>query len=294
MKKLFFGIVLLICGGLIWLLFVKSADYTVSIETKTVPGVVNQTIKTWNQTLEFSEIQQQDYKNLSQTIKFNDSTFLVEWNITGIHDSLSEIKIGFSDKNSGPMTRLTHLFTETDFEKRARLTALDFNENLKNHLDNFRVKVIGESTIDSTYYAYVTEETTQIGKASGMMRNYSYVSTFLAEKKVELNGLPIVEITEWDRDQDRIKFNFCYPVKYSDSFPEHEEIAFKLLKSQKALKAIYNGNYISSDRAWYYLMEYAERNKISVDPKPVEFFFNNPNMGGNSMEWSAEVYMPIK
>lgn len=294
MKKLVTGIAIMLLGGMIWLLFLKPADYIVNIETKTVPGVVNQIIKTWSQTIEFSELEQQDYQNLNQSIKFNDSTFLITWNISAVNDSLSRVKIGFSVKNAGPLARLVNLFSETDFEKRAKHTALGFNKNLKYHVDNFRVEIIGESKIDSTYYAYVPIETTQLGKARGMMRNYSYISNFLAENQVELNGLPLVQITEWDREQDRIKFNFCYPVKYSDSFPKHEEISFKLLKGQKALKAIYNGNYISSDRAWYYLMDYAERNQISIDPKPVEFFFNNPNMGGNSLDWSAEVYMPIK
>lgn len=294
MKKTVIGILVLLLGGMIWLLFVKPADYTVNIETKTVPGVVNQIIKTWSQTIEFSEIKQEDYQNLNQTIKFNDSTFLVDWNITAVNDSMSRVRIGFSEKNTGHLARLINLFSESDFEKRAKHTALDFHENLKYHVDNFRVKVVGESKIDSTYCACVPVETRQIGKARAMMRNYSYISNFLAEKMVELNGLPIVEITAWDREQDRLKFNFCYPVKYSDSFPAHEEIAFKLLKGQKALKAIYNGNYISSDRAWYYLMNYAEKNQINIDPKPVEFFFNNPNMGGNALKWTAEIYMPIK
>jgi hypothetical protein len=31
-----------------------------------------------------------------------------------------------------------------------------------------------------------------------------------------------------------------------------------------------------------------------VEPKPIEFFFNNPNMGGDALRWKAEVFLPIK
>jgi len=60
------------------------------------------------------------------------------------------------------------------------------------------------------------------------------------------------------------------------------------------LKAIYNGNYITSDRAWYALLDYAAKNGIAVTGLPIEIFNNNPNMGTNELEWETEIFMPLK
>ena len=62
----------------------------------------------------------------------------------------------------------------------------------------------------------------------------------------------------------------------------------------KAIKATYNGNYITSDRAWYALLDYAEKNDILIDKKPLEVFYSNPNFGGDELLWEAEIFMPIK
>ena len=69
--------------------------------------------------------------------------------------------------------------------------------------------------------------------------------------------------------------------------------AKKQQESVKALKATYNGNYITSDRAWYALLEHAERNAIKVSETPIEVFYNNPNFGGDELQWNAEIFMPL-
>ena len=59
------------------------------------------------------------------------------------------------------------------------------------------------------------------------------------------------------------------------------------------MKAEFNGNYIFSDRAWYELRDYAEKKGLKVTDKPLEIFFNNPNMGGDELQWKADIYMPL-
>ncbi|MEH6777641.1 MAG: AraC family transcriptional regulator, partial [Maribacter arcticus] len=68
---------------------------------------------------------------------------------------------------------------------------------------------------------------------------------------------------------------------------------YKKLETTKGIKAIYNGNYITSDRAWYALLRYAKTNGLNVAPNPIEIFYNNPDMGGNSLNWKTEVYLPL-
>ena len=294
MKKLWIVISLVFLGLISWFLFIKPYHYRVSMKTKTIPGIFNQTLKTWSGSLDRSNISQgKDMNSLKQTLVFNDSVFVFDYSVTPVHDSLSEVKIDISYEKSGPMFRMANLFGQTDFEKRSKNTVLNLNDILKEHLSSFRVRIEGAAELKDTYCAFVVLESSQLQKARGMMSNNSLLSSYLLENKVELNGLPFVEITEWDRENDQIKYNFCYPIVKSDTLPQDDLILFKQVDQKKAIKAIYNGNYISSDRAWYYLLEYAKKNNIAVDSRPVEIFFNNPSMGGDELEWVAEVYMPL-
>ncbi len=125
------------------------------------------------------------------------------------------------------------------------------------------------------------------------MQNYSLLSNSLVEHDLELNGKPVVVINEWDQKNDRIQYDFCYPIVKPDSLPEIPYISYREIEGGRAIKAVYNGNYISSDRAWYALLDYAKNEKLEVEPTPFEIFFNNPSMGGNELSWRAEIFMPL-
>lgn len=295
MKKITSIIGIILIGLLLWYMFIKPYDYLVTLEAKTSSGAINQTIKTWSISLDNSTIiEQTDIKNLKQKIKFNDSTYIYEWNITTINDSISKIKVFIKDVNYSLKNKITIPFSNTDFEKRTKNALMDFNKKLSEHIKKFKVTIKGESKLKSTYCAYVPLKSTQMGKALGMMKNYSLLSTILVENNVELNGKPFIEITHWDMNKDSINFNFCYPIIKNDSLPVHKLIKYKLLEDKNALKAIYNGNYITSDRAWYVLIDYAKKKNIKIEKKPIEIFYNNPNMGGNELNWKTEIYLPIK
>jgi effector-binding domain-containing protein len=285
---------ILLIGFLVWYLFLKPYDYLVSFTAKTFPGTINQTIKTWNTSIKGASIKKSaDILHLDQAIPYADSTFLYQWEIKPITDSTSAIKVYVTDLDHSLQNRLTYPFFHTDFEKRVKNSMLDFNEKLKEHISRFKVKIVGESEIEETFCAYISIESTQIGKAMGMMKNYSLLTSTLLANKTELNGKPFIVINEWNMANDSIKYDFCYPIKKNDSLTKHPLLSYKEIKSQKALKAIYNGNYISSDRAWYALLDYAKKHEIEVDERPFEIFHNNPNMGGDELEWTADIYMPV-
>jgi effector-binding domain-containing protein len=182
----------------------------------------------------------------------------------------------------------------TDFEKRTQNTITDFIGKLKEHLNKIRVRVIGIDSTRTTYCAYIPMKGLQIEKARGMMQNYSLLTSVLSAENIEMNGTPFVEITNWNTQNDSIAYNFCFPVIKSDSLPIDPLIKYKQYNGVKALKASYNGNYITSDRAWYALLEYAENNGIEIANKPLEVFYSNPNFGGDELQWEAQIYLPIK
>lgn len=286
------GIVLL-CF-LIWYFFLKPYDYLVSFKAKTFPGTINQSVKAWTISLDGATMEKtSNILQFDQTIPYNDSTFLYQWSINPINDSTSMVKVYVSDLDHSFNNRLTYPFYHTDFEKRVKNSMLDFNAKLKDHISKFSVKIDGESEIKEIFCAYVSIESSQIQKAFGMMKNYSFLSDFLTSSNAELDGRPFVIINDWDKENDFIKYDFCFPIKNNDSLVEHPVISYKLIKRQKALKATYHGNYIYSDRAWYALLDYAKEFNIPVESKPIEIFQNNPNIGGDELQWTAEVFMPI-
>ncbi|MGB5172050.1 GyrI-like domain-containing protein [Eudoraea sp.] len=295
MKKTFLVLIALLFMGVLWYLFVKPYDYIVTFKARTFPGAINQSLKIWGNSLKEAQlINQEDLTHLTYNLTFNDSTYLYQWNIIPLTDSTSKVEVYVKDIRHSLKNKIAIPFSNTDFEKRTIKTVKDFNEKLNEHIDKFRVKIIGEDELFATYCAYVTVKTTQFGKAQGMMYNYPLLNTILANNGIELNGRPFVEVTEWDRETDSIQFDFCYPIIKSDSLPQHPDLKYKQINSKKALKAIYNGNYITSDRAWYALLDYAAKNNQELEELPIEVFFNNPNMGGNELSWKAEIYMPIR
>ena len=125
------------------------------------------------------------------------------------------------------------------------------------------------------------------------MQNYGLLATVMGSNDVKLNGPPFVEITNWDMQTDSIAYNFCFPIIRSEKLPNHPIIKYKRVFANKALKATYNGNYITSDRAWYTLLKKAKDENKDIELTPIEYFHNNPNFGGDALRWKAEIYMPL-
>lgn len=296
MKKPVYAIVFVLIGGLLWYLFIKPSDYTIRFEANAIPGTINQSLKLWDQTLDtVRKIQQEgDLYHLSQEVKFGDSIHSYQWNIKPLTDSTSKVVVNIKDKQHSFTNKIQVPFKENNFIKRSKKTVLDFMENLDDHTQKFKVTIVGVEDIPSKYLAYVPVKVTQFQKAGGMMKNFSYLTNELYVNGVELDGPPMIEIIKWDRENDSLYYNFGQPIIRSERLPMGTDIEYKRIFSKRALKAEYNGNYITSDRAWYALLDYAEKNDIEVEAKPVEIFYNNPNTGGAELTWKAEIYLPIK
>ena len=295
MKKISAIVGFLSVGFLLWYLIIKPYDYLVTFKIKTTAGTINQSIKLWNTSIENSRpIQQENLKNLTQQIIIKDSTYNYEWSISSLNDSISKVSVYVTDIDHSFANKISIPFGTTDFEKRTQNTITDFIEKLKEHLSKTRVSEVVVDSTRSTYCAYIPMKGLQIEKASGMMQNYSLLTSVLSVENIEMNGTPFVEITNRNTQNDSITYNFCFPVIKSDSLPKDARIEYKQYNGVKALKAIYNGNYITSDRAWYALLDYAENHDIVVAKKPLEVFYSNPNFGGDELQWKAEIFIPIK
>lgn len=294
MKLLKWGSILVAIGALLWYLFVKEYDYQINFEAKTTVGTVNQSLKSWNSSLENPQpIQQISENELLQIILKKDTVYEFLWKIEP-KDSLVKVTSFVKSSSEGLKNRLLIPFTETTFEKTSTQIVKTFLTNLTTHLKEINITIEGEETSPNTYAACVHIKTLQIRKAKGMMENFSLLSGFIADQHLDPNGRPFLEVTSWNRAADSLSYRFCFPFTLTDSLPTHPLISIEKITSKKSLKATYNGNYITSDRAWYALEAYAKKNNIPIDLHPIEVFHNNPNMGGDERQWVTDVYLPIK
>ncbi len=294
MKKLLLALFVIGIIVLGWFLFLKPGDFTARITSKTNVGTIEQSIKNWQASAPVSRVTLSENKaKLIQEFSAQDSLHIYEWNVTRINDTVSEIIVHVTDPEHSISNRLKGLVSETDFEKKSKAIILEFHTKLEDHLDRINIKIDGEDTLPEKFYAYTELEGPQILKANGMMKDISHLQNAMVRYNIEMKGDPFVRITEWNRETDSIRYQFAFPIIKEDSLPEIIDIKYATRPEIKALKATYNGNYITSDRAWYTLLEYAKTNKIEIDPRPIEVFYNNPSMGGDESRWKAEIFMPI-
>ncbi|WP_088339681.1 GyrI-like domain-containing protein [Robiginitalea sediminis] len=290
--KVLGGILLLALAGY---LFVYPNDYIVRFEARTFPGPINQTIKIWHEEVGVADspVTQEDLYHLEQLVQAGDSVHRYRWEIEPLTDSTSRVTVKVRDMDHSLMNKLKVPFGGSAVEMASKRYVKEFAESLKTHIEQFRVRIVGEAETPSTFYAYVNLTTSQHKKAAGMMDNYMLLSNLLYQNQVTLNGPPMIVVNRWEQEKDSLNYNFCFPIIRSDHLPQHPEVSYKRIFPERALKAEYYGNYITSDRAWYALLDYAEQNGIPVDPTPVEVFYNNPNTGGDMLNWKAEIYLPI-
>ncbi|MBO0590732.1 GyrI-like domain-containing protein [Cellulophaga sp. E16_2] len=295
MKKKIISILSIISiGGLIWYLFIKPYDYLVRFKTNTNVGVINQALKAWSNSYTDSKIQFSDNLNmLSQQIDLGEDTYTYEWIIEPTTDSTSFVKAYATDTKNSLINKLKIPFTETTIEKKVKENISEFNTYLIEHLKNFKVGTVVQEKLPSKYVAYVSIKTTQNKKVGGMMKNHPYLDNIMATNKIKPDGLPFIEVTYWNTKNDSIYYDFCYPIIKEDRLPYFKDIKYRRFEGGNMLKTEYNGNYITSDRAWYKLMNTAKSKNISVKKLPIEVFYTNPNFGGNELEWKAEIFMPI-
>ena len=295
MKKVIWtltGVAVLILG---WYLFIKPFEFEVKFESKTLPGDIIQTIRIWDRSMENAVIEKVDsIYSLTQKITWRQRSYVYTWNFKLADDSTTQVNIQITEPGRKIRNKLLVPFTNQYIEQDAKDIAQQFYNILKEHLRITKVTMFGETEFESAFCVCSTLETKQIEKANGMMRDFDLLTSFIMGNHLAANGKPIVQITEWDHNQDKLKFDFCFPIVKSDSLPSSQLVFYKEIKGGKVLKAEYNGNYITSDRAWYALQKFAKDNGYEVSGLPMEQFFNNPNLGLKEREWRADIYLPVK
>lgn len=293
-------IALVMVGVLSWHFIIKSYNYRISFITKDPAGLVYSNLLAWQAVKNMEDsssvsIQERvPFESLTQQLSIKDSLFEYRWKIEPETDSTTRVTAYVTDLNNRWIQNLYTPVYKNEFVKRNLSVVQDLGEEWINYRDRYRVGAVEEAAVESRYCAYLTVETTTSQKARTMITNIADVMGYINTNALELVGDPFLQVTKWDRATDSISFDFCFPIKRTDSLPASKVVKFKEVAAFNGIKTIFNGNYSISDKSWYWLIRHANNNNLEVDYLPFEIYKNDPHMGGDPLQWDAEVYLPLK
>lgn len=280
--------------AVVYYLFLLSYEFKIRFSAKTLPGDVIQTLRIWSRSLDSAQIIEVDsFSHVRQRVSFEGREYLYNWNFE-YRDSSTFIDVEISEPSHRVGNKLRVLIGDPPVEKDGGEIVRKFYDVLKYHLNLTKVKMIGEEEHGPEFCLCRSLEKSQLDKAQGMMENYLYMSTFIEGSGMKMTGLPSVRLNHWSHSQGQLKYDFCFPVMETNSLPVADGLEYKHFDGFYAVKAQYNGNYITSDRAWYELYHYANKRGYIVKGLPVEYFMDNPNFGTKEINWRAEIFLPIE
>ncbi len=285
-----------------WYLFIKESDYDITFNAKTATGTIFQGIQEWSTAQHKSKnenytiLEKRNFDYIKQLMKNGNEEIEYTWNLKSINDSTSFVSIGIKDLNHSLYNRLTTLpFVPTKFKTEQIEKIKAFKMGLEEHLSNFKIRIDGEKSSKEIYVAYISLKSVLQEKAQTMIENDPIIVGYLDKNKIEIIGFrPYLEITDWDQDKEIVHFNYCFPIPKDTKYVPDSHVKFKTIPAKKGLQATYFGNFRTSDRAWFSLLDYAKKHDIKFDAKPLEHFLDNPFNGGNELEWKTEIIIPFE
>lgn len=299
-KKILVGCTVLLAVFLGCYFLIKQSDYTIHFKVKAARATVIQGLAEWTViqqqkgNAKYELTQKTSRSALTYTLTQGEKKMIYDWKFSSINDSIVKVSVAISDSKHSFYNKITVPFFETDFKKEQLGKITDFKKGLEAHLKNFKVKIEGTGNSDEEFVAYVALKSVMQEKAQTMIANDATITGFLYTNNIKITGRPYVEVTNWNQEKETLEFNYCFPVAKNTKIIPDAVVKFKTLPVIKGLKATYYGNFRTSDRAWFTLQDYAERNGITLENKILEHFMANPFNGGDELEWETKVIIPFQ
>ena len=292
--------VLVVCvlGLGIWYFLIKDYQYQVSFTSDQPQGVLFHHVLDWENynrsNAEISVVSEKKYSEIVQRIQSADSSFLYTWRFQKTSGNDTKVTAYIKDEKNDFIQKLKVPFGNNDFINGSVNNVKTVAEAQKLSAETYKFHSISDSLVQPKYCAFLPLESSVRQKAPAMLKAISTIMDYIKGNDIALTGDPFLEVTQWNEDDETIKFNFCFPIKQLDSMPSHPAVQFKTTEAFNGIKAEFNGNYRISDYAWYYLIEHAEKNQLEVERLPFEIYLNDPHSGGDPINWKAHIFLPLK
>ena len=298
-KKIILAIFVLFGLFLIWYLFIKKSDYIITFKANTATGVVYQGINEWvkaevkNTGETFKLLHNNKFDALQYEVSKGSKSVIYDWEINPINDSVTSIKVGITEPSRSFINRISVPFLMTDFKTEQLKTIQAIKDDLTEHLSNFKVAKITEGTTEEVFVAYINLKSVLQEKAQNMIMDDPKVTGYLYRNTIKIMGKPYVEINSWDLDTEKLDFNYCFPIDKNTKYIPDEFVKFKSIPPKKGLKVSYFGNFRTSDRGWFAILDYAKKRDLKLDLRPIENYMANPFNGGVELEWETKIMIPF-
>lgn len=299
-KKIIIGLSVLFSLLLIWYLFIKKSDYIISFDVKAATGTVFQGVNDWtasqtaNQKELYSLLEKNNFDYIKKEMKKGQTHLQYTWEMGSINDSITSVNVGIKDMQNSIYNRLTVPFFNTEFKQEQIKKITDLKMGIDEHIKNFKIKIDGEGSSKELFVAYISLKSVLQEKARNMIANDADITGFLYRNKIAIIESPYLEITNWDYETETIDFNYCFPIDKNTKIIADELVKFKTIPVVKGLKATYFGNFRTSDRAWFTLLDYAKKHDYKLQNKVLEHFMANPFNGGDELSWETTIIIPFE
>lgn len=303
MRKLLLFLLLIAVAGFLWFLFIKKYDYEFTMQAKYGPGAVYREITDWKnfQENKSDTIQIKDsiqFQQLVQVYKNGSGKNLeMLWELERENDTLTDIKVKVRVPDDKLKNRLAIInpFQTSIYVDSLKNKLLTFKKGLSKKQETYRIHII-DSIVKSPAMDCICHSSENVGlktKAFKMIETIGYLQDYVLANDLKLSGSPFIKVTRWDRENDLVNFDFCFPVNLVESLQETKDVQFKKISSSSSIQAVFNGNYRDSHLAWYDLLQEAKKRGLRYSALPLEVFHDNPQSGTDAITWKADIYMPV-
>ncbi|TDN83049.1 effector-binding domain-containing protein [Salegentibacter sp. 24] len=281
---------------LLWYFPIKKYDYTITFETKALPGEIAYRLDSpiFEKMEAYDTKINSNFSNIIQQVKLRKETYDLQWHISPKNDSVNTVEVGIINTKNSFNDRLLLLLGQNDLQKEMKNEIQFFKEALSASLKLYTVKIEEKAVSPASTCACISATGKTDEKAFEMMRTIDILTNFILDHKLKTKGRPRILIESWNKITKKIDFKFCFPIAKRKNYPTNMLIDIKEISSKKSLKASFYGNYMFSHYAWFHLLDYAEKNNIKVEAGNIlEVFQTNPQLGTDPQQWKAEIYLPL-
>ncbi|WP_224491313.1 hypothetical protein [Robertkochia flava] len=121
MKRVLQILILLFGIFLVWYFIIKPNDYNIHFKAQTSAGLAYDELLNWSAVSDLPEssaIKDPElYKELTQEVDLHGATYVLNWTITRINDSITGINAGIKQPGKSLINRLLIPFSNTRYEE---------------------------------------------------------------------------------------------------------------------------------------------------------------------------------
>lgn len=301
MKKFLLILGSLALIGLVWYLFIKEYDYQFQFQTDYGPGVAYNEISNWgdvDKSLDnYRVIESDPYHSIEQQVGSDNGNVNFLWTFERNSDSITDVTVQVKTSSNSLKNRLVILnpFQTSIYIDSLKTKLLAFRKSIFENQKSYSVKIEND-IVRSPAIDCICHHSSNIkigAKAMEMVKTINFLEDYVLRHELKLTGSPFIKVTAWNREEELIDFDFCFPVNLAQDIRPEGNVEFRQVPSSTSLKATFHGNYRISDLAWYDLVDKAEELDLKTNALPMEIFYNNPKNDIDAPTWKADIFLPI-